>query len=113
MPKEKIHRKARWKRLEASTNFYPTYVDGNKDKVTPTAATFKTQFQTVIPRYNLSMTETRNDGTGPTFLETEYRPTSLRPKTVKILKENVSYKSEPIFKLPRHKKKKIRTDFWK
>ena len=113
MPKEKIHRKASWKRLEASTNFYPTYVDGNKDKVTPTAATFKTQFQTVIPRYNLSMTETRNEGTGPTFLETEYRPTSLRPKTVKILKENVSYKSEPIFKLPRHKKKKIRTDFWK
>ena len=113
MPKEKIHRKARWKRLEASTNFYPTYVDGNKDKVTPTAATFKTQFHTVSPRYNLSMTETRNEGTGPTFLETEYRPTSLRPKTVKILKETVSYKSEPIFKLPRHKKKKIRTDLWK
>ena len=113
MSKEKILRKARWKRLEGITNFYPTYVDGNKDKVTPTAATFKTQFQTVIPRYNLSMTETRNEGTGPTFLETEYRPTSLRPKTKKILKENVSYKSEPIFKLPRHKKKKIRTDFWK
>jgi len=99
--------------LEATTNFYPTYVDGNKDKVTPTAATFTTQFQTIIPRYNLSMTETRNEGTGPTFLETEYQPTSLRSKTVKNLKENVSYKSEPIFKLPRHKKKKIRTDFWK
>ena len=79
MSKEKIRRKARWKRLEATTNFYPTYVDGNKDKVTPTAATFTTQFQTVIPRYNLSMTETRNEWTGPTFLETEYRPTSLRP----------------------------------
>ena len=113
MSKGKIRRKARWKRLEATTNFYPTYVDGNKDKVTPTASTFTTQFQTVIPRYNLSMTETRNEGTGPTFLETEYQPTSLRPKTVKNLKENVSYKSEPIFKLPRHKKKKIRTDFWK
>ena len=113
MKKGNIRRKARWKRLEATTNFYPTYVDGNKDKVTPTSATFKTQFQTVIPRYNLSMTETRNEGTGPTYLETEYRPTSLRPKTVTILKENVSYKSEPIFKLPRHKKKKIRTDFWK
>ena len=113
MSKEKIRRKARWKRLEATTNFYPTYVDGIKDKVTPTAATFTTQFQTIIPRYNLSMTETRNEGTGPTFLETEYQPTSLRRKTVKNLKENVSYKSEPIFKLPRHKKKKIRTDFWK
>ena len=113
MSKEKIHRKARWKRLEATTNFYPTYVDGNKDKVTPTAATFATQFQTVIPRYNLSMTETRNEGTGPTFLETEYQPTSLRPKTFRKSKEHVSFKSEPIFKLPRHKKKKIRTDFWK
>ena len=113
MPKEKIHRKARWKRLEATTNFYPTYVEGNKDKVTPTAATFKTQFQTVIPRYNLSMTETRNEGTGPTFLETEYQPTSLRPKNKKKSNELASNKYEPIFKLPRHKKKKIRTDFWK
>ena len=113
MPKEKMRRKARWKRLEASTNFYPTYVDGNKDRVTPTESIFKTQFQKVIPRYNLSMTETRNEGTGPTFLETEYNPTSLRSKTVKKSKGHVSYKSEPIFKLPRHKKKKIRTDFWK
>ena len=113
MPKEKIHRKARWKRLEASTNFYPTYVDGNKDKVTPTAATFKTQFQTVIPRYNLSMTETRNEGTGPTFLEIEYHPTSLRPKNLKKIKEHKPYKSQSIFKIPNHKKKKIRTDFWK
>jgi len=113
MNKEKIRRKARWKRVAATTNFYPTYLDGNKDKVTPTAATFKTKFQTVIPRYNLSMTETRNEGTGPIFLETEYQPPSLRPNTIKKTKENKSYKSEPIFKLPRHKKKKIRTDFWK
>ena len=113
MSKEKIRRKAKWKRLEATTNFYPAYVDGNKDKVTPTSATFTTQFQTVIPRYNLSMTETRNDGTGPTFLETEYQPTSLRPKTLKKTKEHASYKSDSIFKLPRHKKKKIRTDFCK
>ena len=113
MTKEKIPSRARWKRIKATTNFYPTYVEGNKDKVTPTAAVYSTQFQTVIPRYNLSMTETRNEGTGPTFLETEYQPTSLRPKTVKKSKEHVSCISEPIFKLPRHKKKKIRTDFWK
>ena len=113
MSKEKVRRKARWKRLEATTNFYPTYVDGNKDKVTPTAATFKTQFQTFIPRYNLSMTETRNEGTGPTFLEIEYQPTSLRPKTLKKTKEHTSYKSESISKIPHHKKKKIRIDFWK
>ena len=95
MKKRNIRRKLRWKRLVATTNFYPTYVDGNKDKVTPTAPTFKTQFQTVIPRYNLSMSETRNEGTGPTFLETEYQPTSLRPKTIKKPKEHSSYKSEP------------------
>ena len=113
MSKEKIRRKLRWKRLEATTNFYPTYVDRNKDKVTPTAATVTTQFQVVIPRYNLSMTETRNDGTGPSFLETEYQPTSLHRKNERKSNESASYKSEPIFKLPRHKKKKIRTDFWK
>ena len=67
----------------------------------------------VIPRYNLSMTETRNEGTGPTFLEIEYQPTSLRPKNLKNTKENKPYKSGPIFKIHQHKKKKIRTDFWK
>ena len=67
MSKEKKHRKADWKRLKGTTNFYPTYVDGNLDKVTPAAATYSTQFQTVIPRYSLSMSETRNAGTGPTF----------------------------------------------
>ena len=113
MSNETIRRKAKWKRLEATTNFYPTYVDGKKDKVTPTTAVFTTQFQTVVPRYNLSMTETRNKGTGPTFLEIEYQPTSLRHKTIKKTKENAPYKPEPLFKLPRHKKKKIRTDFWK
>ena len=113
MKKKNIRQRFRWKRLDATTNFYPTYVDGNKDKVTPTAATFKTQFQTVIPRYNLSMTETRNEGTGPTFLEIEYQPTSLRPKNLKKTKEHKPYKSGSIFKIPKHKKKKIRTDFWK
>ena len=113
MSEEDKRRKASWKRLKGTTNFYPTYVDGKLDKVTPTEATYSTEFQTIIPRYNLSMSETRNYGTGPTFLETEYQPPSLRPKTLKKSKEPASYKSEPIFKLPRHKKMKIRTDFWK
>ncbi|MBS1256645.1 MAG: hypothetical protein MAG581_02471 [Deltaproteobacteria bacterium] len=112
MSEKKTRRKTRWKRLEGTTNFYPTYVDGNRDKVTPAAATFKTHFQTVIPRYNLSMTETRNEGTGPTFLETEYQPHSGRQETVKKTEEQNPETSEPLFKLPRHKKKKIRTDFW-
>ena len=112
MSKEKNPRKVDWKRLKGTTNFYPTYVDGNLDKVTPAAATYSTQFQTVIPRYNLSMSETRNAGTGPTFLETAYQPPSKNPEqdeqSTKIAPESVAEKLKP----PRHNKKKIRTDFW-
>jgi hypothetical protein len=113
MSKNKKHQKTDWKRLEGTTNFYPTYVDGKLDKVTPTAAVFSTQFQTVIPRYNLSMSETRNAGTGPTFLETAYQPpkksTEQDEHSTEIAPESVVEK----FKPPRHKNKKIRTDFWK
>ena len=73
MTKSKKNKKVNWKRLSGTTNFYPTYVEGNLDKVTPTSATFKTDFQKVIPRYDLSMTQTRDKGTGPTFLETSYQ----------------------------------------
>ena len=104
--------KASWKRLKATTNFYPTYVDGNLDKVTPAEATYNTQFQTVIPRYELSMTETRNAGTGPTFLETEYQVPTKNNSPEKTSKDKTPESSEQKFKLPRHKKKKIRTDFW-
>ena len=65
-------KKSNWKRLNGTTNFYPSYLDGNQDKVTPTSATYRTEFQSIIPRYDLSMTETRDKGTGPTFLETAY-----------------------------------------
>ena len=112
MSKEKNPRKVEWKRLKGTTNFYPTYVDGNLDKVTPAAATYSTQFQTVIPRYNLSMSETRNAGTGPTFLETAYQPPSKSlghdEQSTEMTPESVVEK----FKPPTHKNKKIRTDFW-
>ena len=112
MSKEKKKRKADWQRLKGTTNFYPTYVDGNLDKVTPTAAPYSTQFQTVIPRYDLSMSETRNAGTGPTFLETAYQPPSKSPEKDEQSKEIAPEAVEEKFKPPRHKKKKIRTDFW-
>jgi hypothetical protein len=112
MSKEKKHRKADWKRVKGTTNFYPTYVDGNLDKVTPTAATYSTQFQTVIPRYDLSMSETRNSGTGPTFLEISYQPPSKSTEKSEESPKIVSELAEQKFKPPRHKKKKIRTDFW-
>jgi|TARA_B110000902_G_scaffold219363_1_gene253721 hypothetical protein len=112
MGEEDKRRKAVWKRLKGTTNFYPTYVDGNLDKVTPTAATFRTQFQTVIPRYDLSMSETRNAGTGPTFLETAYQPPTENPNPEKLSPNKPPESSERKPKRPRHKKKKIRTDFW-
>jgi len=84
MSEEDKRRKASWKRLKGTTNFYPTYVDGNLDKVTPAAATHSTQFQTVIPRYDLSMSETRNAGTGPTFLIYMI----MLPPRIRILKNN-------------------------
>ena len=112
MSKEKKHQKVDWKRLKGTTNFYPTYVDGNLDKVTPAAATDSTQFQTVIPRYNLSMSETRNAGTGPTFLETAYQPLSKSPEQDEQSTEIAQESVVENFKPARHKKKKIRTDFW-
>ena len=112
MSEEVKRRKANWKRLNGTTNFYPTYVDGNLDKVTPTAATYSTQFQTVIPRYDLSMSETRNAGTGPTFLETAYQPPTENPDPEKKPTDKPPRSSKRNFKRSRHKKKKIRTDFW-
>ena len=112
MSKEKNQRKADWKRLKGTTNFYPTYVDGNRDKVTPVASTYSTQFQTVIPRYNLSMSETRDAGTGPTFLETAYQPPSKNPTRDEQSKEMAPESVMEQFKPPSHKKKKIRTDFY-
>ena len=112
MSEEDKRRKASWKRLKGTTNFYPTYVDGNLDKVTPAAATHSTQFQTVIPRYDLSMSETRNAGTGPTFLETAYQLPTENPDPEKQSTDTLPESTERKIKLPHHKKKKIRTDFW-
>ena len=113
MSEEDKRSKASWKRLKGTTNFYPTYVDGNLDKVTPAAATHSTQFQTVIPRYDLSMSKTRNAGTGPTFLETAYQPPTENPDPEKKSADTPPESSERKIKIPSHKKKKIRTDFWK
>jgi hypothetical protein len=112
MSKEKKHHKVDWIRLKGTTNFYPTYVDGNLDKVTPAAATYSTQFQTIIPRYSLSMSETRNAGSGPTFLETAYQPPSKKLEQDEQSTKTAPQSVEEKLKAPRHKKKKIRTDFW-
>ena len=112
MSEEDKRSKANWQRLKGTTNFYPTYVDGSLDKVTNATATHSTQFQTVIPRYDLSMSETRNAGTGPTFLEIAYQPPSENSDPEKQSTDTPPESLERKPKRSRHKKKKIRTDFW-
>ncbi|MFP4484987.1 MAG: hypothetical protein ACLFO1_09060 [Spirochaetaceae bacterium] len=50
------------------TNFYPLY-DGTNDQVDRVLPVRHTIFQRVIPRYELSTSETRDQGVGPTFIE--------------------------------------------
>ena len=53
------------------TNFYPRY-DGANDQVDPVTAVRSVRFQRVEPRYRLSTSETRDEGTGPAFIESSY-----------------------------------------
>ena len=53
------------------TNFYPRY-DGANDQVDPVTAVRSVRFQRVEPRYRLSTSETRDQGTGPAFIESSY-----------------------------------------
>lgn len=112
MSEEQKRRKVDRQRLKGTTNFYPTYVDGNKDRVTPVAAARRTDFQRVIPRYGLSMSETRNEGTGPNFLEVEYEVPAYRRESAEIPADQHPEPAEPLFELPRHKRRKVRLDFW-
>lgn len=50
------------------TNFYPLY-DGANDQVDRVLPVRRTIFQRVFPRYELSTSETRDQGVGPTFIE--------------------------------------------
>jgi len=50
------------------TNFYPLY-DAANDQVDRVLPVRRTIFQRVLPRYELSTSETRDEGLGPTFIE--------------------------------------------
>ncbi len=58
------------------TNFYPRY-DGANDQVDPVSAVRSVRFQRVEPRYRLSTSETRDQGTGPAFIESSYTPMTM------------------------------------
>lgn len=49
------------------TNFYPRYNAAN-DQVDPIIRVQPVAFQRVIPRYDLSTSETRDTGLGPAFI---------------------------------------------
>jgi hypothetical protein len=110
---KKKRKQTPWYRLEGTTNFYPQYLDGANDRVTPIAPVQPTEFQRVEPRYQLSMSETRDTGLGPMFLEVEYPTPEQRDKgAVNSRPREVEKPPEPLFKSPIHAKKKIRTDKW-
>ena len=100
------------KRLQGTTNFYPTYVEGNKDRVTPVGATRPTEFQTIIPRYKLSMSETRNEGTGPNFLEIEYEVPAYRRNKESISHSSSNSNSKTRYNVSHQSRRKVRLDFW-
>lgn len=85
------------------TTFYPRYGEG-RDKVEPVRSVFPTMFQEVIPRYNLSATDTRDDGVGPMFEEVPYAHPVYRKQTApsRALRPPARQKK---------RKRKIRVDF--
>jgi hypothetical protein len=55
------------------TNFYPLYSASN-DQVDPVQRVQPVQFQRVLPRYELSTSETRDQGLGPMFADIPESP---------------------------------------
>ena len=90
------------RRLRGTTTFHPQYGDG-RDTVVPILPTRPIQFQTVIPRYRLSASETRDQGVGPFFEEVAYQPPISRNRVARA----VSKADTPSKPSPR----KIRIDF--
>jgi|TARA_B100001093_G_scaffold491446_1_gene531497 hypothetical protein len=108
---KKKRKQTPWHRLVGTTNFYPQYLDGARDRVTPIAPVQPNEFQRVEPRYQLSMSETRDTGLGPMFLEVEY-PTPEQRTNGAVNAKQSGEEPEPLFKCPVHAKKKVRTDKW-
>jgi hypothetical protein len=60
------------------TNFYPLY-NGSNDQVDPVLRVQPVLFQRILPRYDLSTSQTRDQGLGPMFADIPESPVpSLR-----------------------------------
>ncbi len=117
MTAEVKKRRINWYRSESVTNFYPQYSADEgvrRDLVSPIAPVQPTEFQRVEPRYQLSMSETRDTGLGPMFLETEYPTPAQRQRGAVSARpeKRPPPEPEPLFQRPEHPRKKVRTDKW-
>lgn len=99
--KKKHHRVSNWNSRRVTT-FYPQYGEG-RDRVEAIKRVHPTMFQQVIPRYNLSATNTRDDGVGPMFEEVRYAITIYRRKRKKF-RSTFSYHAQK-------RQQRIRIDF--
>lgn len=83
------------------THFHPLYGEG-RDWVTPVESIIRTRFQEVIPYYNLSSTDTRDDGLGP-IIEEQSGTFPIKTKKssfIESVQENeISYYKETMYDL--------------
>ncbi len=89
------------------TTFYPQYTGAGRDKVEAVRSVRPTRFQEVFARYNLSATETRDEGVGPMMEDVRYDRPVPPPRRRKATK---TPQSPAILAKPR-RRKRIRTDF--
>ncbi len=89
------------------TLFYPQYEKARRDYVSPVKRIVRTEFQVVIPYYELSQSDTQDDGTG-SFFEQSNDLRHTRPPAFVLRK-----KTQPHLKLLnlKRQKKTIRPKF--
>ena len=90
--------------IVGTTTFYPKYGEG-RDVVEPVMPIRPAKFQRIIPRYELSASQTRDEGVGPVFEEVIYRAPVFRRCRPAVVNKNTP---QLVRKKPR---RKIRTDF--
>lgn len=95
--------------LRSPTNFYPQYGDG-RDRIKPIRAIQSSLLQPVTPQYDLSESDTRDEGVGPLVndLPRTLVPTSLAAPHRHSVSEDV----EPNTPKKRRRGKRIRTNEW-
>ena len=67
----------RYLRSAPVTNFYPNYGEERAERIAPVQPA---RFQEIIPRYNLSTSQTRTQGTGPALYDLSIGWSSDRPE---------------------------------